>query len=319
MLTAIVAGVNVRFLMTCRISRPGARLVYDYPDAVAGRAGGAALQGPAGPSGPEGQGGVQPAYAELRAALPLTGRLNVDETSHKERGKNLWTWVFRAAQYSLFRIERSRGSKVLVEMLGKEFNGVWGCDYFSAYRKYMGDLNVQVQFCLAHLVRDVKFLTALEGSARKYGERVLEGLRRLFRVIHRRHRMPPERFGRALEGERASIMHAARHPPHTREARNMAQRFRRHGESYFRFITTPGVEPTNNLAEQALRFVVIDQHITQGTRGEAGRAWCERIWTAGGTCRQQGRSLYQFLCRAVDAHFSGHSAPSLLAAWRQNP
>ena len=34
---------------------------------------------------------------------------------------------------------------------------------------------------------------------------------------------------------------------------------------YFRFITTPGVEPTNDLAEQAIRFVVIDRRITQGT------------------------------------------------------
>ena len=50
----------------------------------------------------------------------------------------------------------------------------------------------------------------------------------------------------------------------------MAKRFREHGESYFTFVTTPGVEPTNNLAEQAIRFVVIDRHITQGTRSEAG-------------------------------------------------
>jgi len=42
-------------------------------------------------------------------------------------------------------------------------------------------------------------------------------------------------------------------------------------EAYFRFITTPGIDPTNNLAEQAIRFVVIDRHITQGTRSEKGR------------------------------------------------
>ena len=51
----------------------------------------------------------------------------------------------------------------------------------------------------------------------------------------------------------------------------MANRFEKHGESYFQFITTPGVEPTNNLAEQAIRFVVIDRLITQGTRSEAGK------------------------------------------------
>jgi len=255
---------------------------------------------------------LDPAYAELRAALPLEALLNVDETGHKERGKNLWTWCFRAQRHTVFRIDRSRGSGVLVEMLGKQFNGVLGCDYFSAYRKYMGELSVQVQFCLAHLVRDVKFLTTLDAPTRKYGERLLGGLRRLFRVIHRRERMRPERFQSALERERKDFVHAARHPPWTREAQNMAERFRRHGEAYFRFITTPGVEPTNNLAEQALRFVVIDRRITQGTRGMAGRTWCERIWTAAATCRQQGRSVFDFLYRALDAHFSNHPAPSLL-------
>ena len=75
----------------------------------------------------------------------------------------------------------------------------------------------------------------------------------------------------------------------------MAERFAKHGEAYFTFVTTPGVEPTNNLAEQAIRFVVIDRHITQGTRSEAGRQWSERIWTVVATCAQQKQSVYEFL------------------------
>jgi len=259
-------------------------------------------------------GALDAAYAELQRALPTEARLNVDETGHKEQGKNLWTWCFRAPGYTLFKIDPSRGSQVLLETLGEEFHGVLGCDYFSAYRKYMGDLGVQVQFCLAHLIRDVKFLTTLDGATRKYGERLLGRLRRLFGVIHRREKMRPERFERALQREREGIVRAARHPPWTREARNMAERFRRHADAYFRFITTPGVEPTNNLAEQALRFVVIQRRITQGTRGAAGRAWCERIWTTVATCRQQSRSVFGFLHRALHAHFTGQPAPSHLPA-----
>jgi len=257
---------------------------------------------------------LDPAYAELHRALPSQARLNVDETGHKESGSKLWTWCFRAAGYTVFKIDPSRGSKVLIDALGKEFDGVLGCDYFSAYRKYMRDVGAQVQFCLAHLIRDVKFLTTLDRRTQKYGERLLGRLRALFRVIHRRERMRPERFERALERERKGIVRAARHPPWTREAANMAERFRRHGDAYFRFITTPGVEPTNNLAEQALRFVVIQRRMTQGTRGAAGRAWCERIWTTVATCRQQGRSAFEYLHSALHAHFTGQPAPSLLPA-----
>jgi transposase len=78
-------------------------------------------------------------------------------------------------------------------------------------------------------------------------------------------------------------------------------------------VTTPGVEPTNNLAEQAIRFVVIDRHVTQGTHGEAGRRWCERIWTVIATCTQQGRSVFEYLYAAVTAAFERTAAPSLLA------
>ena len=252
-------------------------------------------------------------YAEMEAAVRREPRLNVDETGHPENKRNLWTWAFRAVLFTLFKIDPSRGSEVLLKVLGAEFNGVLGCDYFSAYRKYMGDHNVIVQFCLAHLIRDVKFLLSLpDPVTRRYGERLLKALQQMFRVIHRREKMAPERFRRKLERAAELVLCVGRRAPDRIEALNLAERFRKHGDAYFRFVTTPGIEPTNNLAEQALRFVVIDRRITQGTRSEKGRRWCERIWSAAVTCAQQGRSLFAYLCAAVKAHFARQPAPSLL-------
>lgn len=254
-------------------------------------------------------------YQELRDRLPFEPRLNVDETGHKENGKALWTWCFRAEPYTLFKVDPSRGSDVLIEVLGRAFNGVLGCDYFSAYHKYMKDFSVAVQFCLAHLIRDVKFLLMLTDKVtRNYGQRLLEALRQLFRVIHRREAMSSDRFRRALERARGKVLAVGRRAPPRSEARNLAERFRKHGEAYFRFITTPGIEPTNNLAEQAIRFVVIDRRITQGTRSQRGRRWCERIWTTIATCTQQGRSVFEYLRHAIHANLRNQPAPSLLAA-----
>jgi transposase len=257
---------------------------------------------------------LAPAYAELFERLPGEPVLNIDETGHKENGDKFWTWCFRAQLYTLFRIDRSRGSKVLVEVLGEEFNGVLGCDYFGAYRKYMREFGVLVQFCLAHLIRDVKFLLTLPGQAtRNYGQRVRDALRELFAVIHRQGKMSQVAFRNALEAARQHVLIAATtHVPPDNHARNLARRFEQHGEAYFRFITTPGIEPTNNLAEQAIRFVVIDRRITQGTRSEKGRRWCERIWTVIATCAQLGRSVFEFLEETVLAHFHGTPPPSLL-------
>jgi transposase len=253
------------------------------------------------------------AYAALFERLPGEAVLNIDETGHKDNGQKFWTWCFRAQLYTLFRIDKSRGSKVLVATLGEEFQGVLGCDYFSAYRKYMRECRVLVQFCLAHLIRDVKFLLTLPGrEVRTYGQRVRDALRKLFGVIHRRENMTAARFLKALERARAQVLAVATsRVPKANHAQNLAKRFRENGEAYFRFITTPGIEPTNNLAEQAIRFVVIDRHITQGTRSEKGRRWCERIWTVIATCAQQGRAVFPFLLDSVQAHLCGSPPPSL--------
>ena len=254
-------------------------------------------------------------YEELLAHLPDEDFLNVDETGHKQGRQRQWTWCFRAELYTLFKIDPTRSGDVLIEVLGTEFDGVLGCDYFSAYRRYHREFGVALQFCLAHLIRDVKFLTTLpDARDRAYGERLLEGLRSLFAVIHRRDDLSERDFQGQLEAARAQVLRLGTHEvPATRACLNLAKRFEVHGESYFRFITTPGVEPTNNLAEQAIRFVVIDRLITQGTRSERGNRWCERIWTVLATCHQQGRSVFAYLEAAVSAWFQGDEAPSLLS------
>jgi len=258
---------------------------------------------------------LDPAYQDLLAALPAQERLNVDETGHKENKVGMWTWCFKAPLFTLFKIDPSRGSDVLLDVLGSEFSGVLGCDYFSAYRKYLRlNQNVLVQFCLAHLIRDVRFLVEHPHSKnRAYGKRVLAALRDLFGLIHRRGSMSKADFLGRLEDQGYEVRTQAtyRVPP-TAEAQNLAERFHQHGREYLRFITTPGVEPTNNLAEQAIRFVVIDRRITQGSRSLAGREWLERIWTALATCTQHGQSVFDYLNRTVTAFFADQPPPTLL-------
>jgi transposase len=264
---------------------------------------------------------LQFAYDALLTLLPKQQVVNADETGHKTNGEPHWTWCFRAPLFTLFKISPSRGSDVLLDMLGKEFDGLLGCDYFSAYRKYMGECNVLVQFCLAHLIRDIKFLTTHpDGRTRAYGERVLHQVRALFAVIHRRERMSPATFQVALENAGDELWaEAIYRVPNTKEAQNLCRRFEKHGPSYIRFISQPDIDPTNNLAEQAIRFVVLDRHVTQGTRSEVGQRWSERIWTVIATCTQQGRDLFSFLRDSIAALFQGTTAPTLTPAPTPTP
>lgn len=264
-------------------------------------------------------GALEKPYAQLADTLASEPVLHVDETGHCENQQRMWTWVFRAQRFTLFHIDPSRGSQVLTQLLGQQFKGVLGCDYFSAYRKYMGDPKnanfTRVQFCLAHLIRDVKFLSTLPDAAtRNWATKVLDALRRLFGVIHRQGQLTPVGFKRSLAQARDMLIQRLKRAPVRHEPQAIVQRFKEHGKAYFEFITTPGIEPTNNLAEQALRCVVIDRRLTQGTRSLAGREFCQRIWTAAATCRQQGRSLFEYLHSAVESFFAKRPIPPLLIA-----
>lgn len=254
-------------------------------------------------------------YEQLATALPTCMMVNIDETGHPENGQKFWTWGFHAPGpdgFTLFHIDAARSSDVLKEFLGETFAGVVGCDYHSAYRKFLEDLGANMQFCWAHLIRDVKYLTTLPDRAtRGYGERLLTAIKGLFRVWHQRDVLRADRWQESADRVQREVLKVAKRPPNRREAQNIAKRFRKYGAHYFRFLNTPGVEPTNNAMEQRFRFVVIDRKITQGTRGQAGRSWCERIWTVLATCAQRGRSAFLFLQETMDAFFAGRTLPTL--------
>jgi hypothetical protein len=257
-----------------------------------------------------------PPYGELIELLPQQTYLNSDETGHKENGQRYWIWCFRAASFVVFKIDRSRGTEVLMRILGKDFQGILGCDYYAAYRKYARQCSVLVQFCLAHLIRDVKYLCEFpEPQVQRYGQRLLQGLQALFWTLHRKDQLSAQDFESELDQAHAQIWKAAipaAGGPFHPLVWNMAERFAKHGEAYFQFITTPGIDPTNNLVEQAMRFVVIDRHVTQGTRSARGREICERLWTVMATCALHKRSPFQWICQALTAYFRGQPAPSLI-------
>jgi len=258
---------------------------------------------------------LEASYQELLRLLPEEEVVNVDETGHKLKKERWWTWCFRAELFALYHIDAHRNAEVLMTVLGEEYAGVLGCDYLSTYRRYMRECNILVQFCLAHLIRDVKFLTTLPNAQEKaYGERLREELRALFGIIHERENLAAKEFQKRLAAQREKIIQVGtQQVPAGKHAQVMARRLQKHGQAYFTFITTPGIEPTNNLAEQAIRFVVIDRHITQGTRSESGNRWSERIWTVIATCAIQGLSVYEFIHQSVIAYWDGTAAPKLIA------
>ena len=262
--------------------------------------------------------GLLPSYDDLLRQIPQQSSLHIDETGHRENGQKHWTWVFRAPRFTLFQIADHRSADILDRVLGEEFSGTLLADYYSAYRAYLATHpRADAQFCLAHLVRDVKFLETLPGAEdRQFAGELIAELKGLFQLWHTAAQFPDEAAFRAAltaQGEQLKRV-ATEQAPDTKASWALAKRFRKHASHYLRFTCQTGLEPTNNAAEQAIRYVVIDRRVTQGTRGERGREWCQRIWTAIATCRQQGRDVLSFLERSYLALLTDTPPPLLRPA-----
>lgn len=257
---------------------------------------------------------LQYTYEQLAARLPQESQIGVDETGHHDNGKLHWTWCFDTSGYGLFRIDKSRGTNVLESVLGKYFSGLICADYWGAYRKYARLFDIRMQYCLAHLIREIRFLAEhSNGKLLRWGQVLLDWLKKLFKTLHRRGRYKPEIFERTMKRIQRGFLSRIRRPPEHPLALKLAKRFkRRAADDYFRFITEPGLEPTNNNTERQIRPVVIDRRITQGTRGQAGMRWCERIWTIIATCKKQNRNVFDFVHQSLLAHWTDKRYPLFL-------
>ena len=78
------------------------------------------------------------------------------------------------------------------------------------------------------------------------------------------------------------------------------------------FVDHPGVEPTNNLAERALRPAVIWRNTSFGSQSQGGSEFVARMLTVSSSVKAQGRSLLDFLTQSCQAYRLGLVAPSLI-------
>ena len=219
---------------------------------------------------------------------------------------------FVSEYFTFFKIDTSRGSKVLHDTLGDDFLGSISSDFFSAYLKYQRETETLFQFCWAHLIREIKFLATLDDT-KAYGKRLLKYVKAMFATIHRQDELTEKGFKRLMNRHKKAIMKTVRRSvPEHKKAAVLAERLEKYGESYFLFIDHPAMEPTNNAAEREIRTLVLDRKVTQGVRSDVGNEWHERFWTVLATCRRQGLNVMLFLREAIFCLLHGLSPPSLL-------
>ncbi len=252
---------------------------------------------------------------ELEQRLKQEPVLNIDETGWRTNGDERYLWAFVAARYVVYTVAATRGSEVLIRLLGAVFRGILCSDRFSAYLKYHSG---QAQFCWDHLKRTLLGIVEFTktSAVERFCRDALAEHARLFRLWHQFRGGRIDRSQlllRPIPIQKRIFALAERHldSPH-REVRNLATALFEHNERLFTFLEHEGVEPTNNSAERALRTGVQWRKICFGNRSANGEIAAARLLTVAETCDLQRLNILAYLSAAIACHRRHQPVASLL-------
>jgi transposase len=244
--------------------------------------------------------------------------VNMDETSwfegRIEGGKRrVWLWLAATALISVFKISTSRGGEVARALLGEDFSGFLISDRWGGYNWVDP---TQRQLCWSHLTRDFQGFIDRGGEGARLGQALMDERDRMFMWWKQvkdgvlSHRMF-KRLMKPVEQRVGALLREAAQCSDQTVARSAAQLIKLEC-ALWTFVHTEGVEPTNNLGERLERHGVLYRKISYGTQSPEGSRFIERILTAVGTLKLQGRNVLGFLTDVIHAYRRGLPPPSLL-------
>ena len=245
---------------------------------------------------------AQPSYDRLVEAARHSVVQHVDETGWKIGGRSAWLWVFADAHATLYRIRRSRGHEVVVEVLGEDYQGVLVSDCFLAY----DPLKFPKSKCSAHLLKRCSEIEQSKSrGAVRFSRRVAALLRRAMALKRRQGTISDHGYA-VLRGKVHAELDRLLAGTYTDpDNARLAKLLRKHRDSVLRFLDHDEVDATNNLAEREGRPAVIARKLSAGNRTEAGAETHAVLASVFRTYRRQGRDILAAVVELL-RHGPGH-------------
>jgi len=212
-----------------------------------------------------------PIYEKLIETLKQSRFMHIDETGWKIDGEKSWLWKFSDKKICISHIDKSRGQKVVEDVLGKEYDGIIISDFLSAYNKITSKAK---QRCLVHILRDLKKVIEYWHDDKE----VLGYCRRLRSIFEDGIELFKEykdkkwdyRFYRKRKLLTEELKDFSFPNPNKRILKRFAKRLNRHKDELFTFLYEKDIDYHNNHAEQQIRPDVIFRKITFGNRSIKG-------------------------------------------------
>jgi hypothetical protein len=202
---------------------------------------------------------------------------HADETGWRTEGHNGYAWLFCTREMSIYRFRRTRSGHVAREVFGDQsLPGVLVVDRYNGYHR----MPCSLQYCYAHLLRDVKDLEKEFPENPEIHDFVEALAPQLANAIHLRGlEITARQFKRQARKIKDQILQIvnrqARHPA----IQAMQDLFRQKADRLYHWADDPQIPADNNRAERELRPLVIARKISFGSQSDAGARTRETLMT----------------------------------------
>lgn len=211
---------------------------------------------------------------------------HIDETGIKINGETAWLWIIRTDQGDvLVVIRRSRGSNVVREILGDDHIGPDIVDGWTAY-----NFIKIIQRCWSHLLREVKDFKSISENGLRLSDEINSKFSELEAIISKD---PSIEERKRLKSRCDHNMEAlVERYDKFKELEKPVGYIRGGLGKWYTCLLYPGMEPTNNLGEQAMREHVIMRKIIGCFRSEKGSQNYQYIASMLASWKLQGKNMF---------------------------
>ena len=213
---------------------------------------------------------LEPVYEDLVRKIRRSRFVHADETGWKIDGKSGWHWSFSNKKTAVCHIDKSRGGKVPLAILGKIFKGVLITDFYSAYNKVKSGAK---QRCLVHLLRDIKRVQeclTTDHITQAFCTRLKNLIYNAVELAQQRKSLSLADYTKKRDRLLESFGDLRLTDPANKITRRFVKRLERHRQECFTFLDKPGIPWHNNHAERMIRPNVLLRKITFGNRSTEG-------------------------------------------------
>lgn len=234
---------------------------------------------------------ARPEYEEIRSRIQSAEVLHIDETSHLVDSSNSWLWGFTTGDETLYALRDSRGSEVLEEILGEEFDGIIVCDGHTAYPAF----HSRLQRCWGHLLRGTDSLS--EGDDEAWA--IYNELHEIYDDLQSFLDTEPTLTKRKakIEKTREELRDLTATEVESQDAIDELKMLHNGIPHWLTFVGHPDVDATNNRIEALLREPIKIRRIIGQLQNKKGMRHHETFLSLIQTWKQQHKNPYSELQR----------------------